>query len=123
MTITMDNNGTLSLYQGDSGEIVVSGLDTTKNYVVYFGIKDKNRNTVGDELQITANNKSAVSFFLTADFTSLLTVPKDKPYEIYTYGIKVCNSSTNTEDTLFVAGKTYGEQNLIIVYPQKVSGD
>ena len=123
MTITMDEKGTLSLYQGDSGEIIVSGLDTEEDYIVYLAIKDKNRNTIGDEIQISANKNSTISFFLTSDYTELLTVPKGKPYEVYTYGIKVCNSTTNTEDTLFVAGKTYGEENLIIVYPQKVSGD
>lgn len=122
MTITMDENGTLSLYCGDSGEVIVSGLDTTQDYVVYFAIQDKKRNLIGNELSAMANRNENVSFFLTPDYTDLLKVPSGKPYEIYTYGIKVCNDSQNTEDTLFVAGNTYGDENLVIVYPRKVIG-
>ena len=122
MTITMDDNGNMSLYQGDSGEIVISGLDDAKYYTVYFAIQNKNRQLVGDELQLSANKNTTVSFFLTSDYTDLLTVPSEKPYEIYTYGIKVCDSTTNTEDTLFIAGNSYGNQNLVIVYPRKVAG-
>ena len=43
MSLNIDENGTITLYQGDSGEIAVSGLDETKNYVVYFAIQDKQR--------------------------------------------------------------------------------
>ena len=28
MSLIIDNDGTISLYQGDSGELVVSGLDS-----------------------------------------------------------------------------------------------
>ena len=37
--IYTDDHGTLSLYQGDSGEIIVSGLDTDADYIVYLAIK------------------------------------------------------------------------------------
>ena len=122
MTITMDENGTLSLYSGDSGEVIVSGLDTSLNYTVYFAIQDKKRNLIGEELSTSANQSENVSFFLTSDYTDLLTVPVGKPYEIYTYGIKICNSANNKEDTLFVAGSSYGDENLVVVYPKKVNG-
>ena len=59
---------------------------------------------------------------LTPEYTDLLNVPKNKPYEIYFYGIKACESGTSREDTLFVADNTYGDLNRIIVYPRKVKG-
>lgn len=120
--IIIDNDGTITLYQGDSGEIVLSGLDETKNYTVVFAIQDKKRNIIGQELQVAVNNSDSVTFVLTSEFTDLLTVPINKPYQIYFYGIKVCESAANAEDTLFIADSTYGDLNRMIVYPRKVKG-
>ena len=59
---------------------------------------------------------------MTSAFTDLLTVPLNKPFEIYYYGIKVCESDTEIEDTLFIADGTYGDLNRVVVYPRKVKG-
>ena len=123
MGLNIDENGNITLIQGDSGEISVSGLDNTKNYKVYFAIQDKKRKTVGSELCVSANKTDVVTFFLTGDYTDLLTVPLGQAYETYTYGIKVCEQDENKEDTLFVANSSFGDTNSIIVYPRKVAGD
>ena len=120
--ITIDTEGTITLYQGDSGELVLSGLDKSKNYTVYFAIQDKNRNIIGEELQVAVSASDTVTFILTSAYTDLLTVPKNKPYEIYYYGIKVCETATQVEDTLFIADGTYGDLNRMVVYPRKVRG-
>lgn len=120
MSLEIDADGTISLYQGDSGEITVSGIDGTKNYVLYFSIQDKKRKLIGNELQVIANKTPFVTFILTADYTDLLKVPVNKPYEIYTYGIKACDLSVGGEDTLFVKGSNFGDSNRVIVYPRKV---
>ena len=122
MSLILDADGTISLYQGDSGEIVISGLDESKNYTLYFAIQDKNRNLIGEELQVSVNNSSYVTFVLTPEYTDLLVVPKNKPYETYYYGIKACEVADVKEDTLFIADGTYGDLNLVIVYPRKVKG-
>lgn len=122
MSLIIDNDGTISLYQGDSGEVVVSGLDSSKSYTVYFAIQDADRNLIGQELQVGVNNSDSVTFVLTPEYTDLLTVPKNKPYEIYFYGIKACETDTSREDTFFIADNTYGDLNRIIVYPRKVIG-
>lgn len=122
MSLIIDNDGTISLYQGDSGEVVVSGLDTEKSYTVYFAIQDSFRNLIGQELQVGVRDSDSVTFVLTPEYTDLLEVPKNKPYEIYFYGIKACESNTSREDTLFVADNTFGDLNRIIVYPRKVIG-
>lgn len=122
MSLNIDENGTITLYQGDSGEVSISGLDETKNLVVYFAIQDKKRNLIGEELYVSANKTGTVSFFLTPDYTDLLTVPTGKPYEIYTYGIKACDTESESEDTLFISEGNYGDLNNIIVYPRKVIG-
>lgn len=121
MSLIIDNDGTISLYQGDSGELVVSGLDSEKNYTVCFAIQDKDRNLIGEELQVAVTNSDTVTLILTPEFTDLLNVPKNKPYEIYFYGIKACEEG-DIENTMFVADTTYGDLNRIIVYPRKVRG-
>lgn len=122
MSLNINEQGNITLYQGDSGEIVVSGLDTSKNYTVYLAILDEKGNLVGNELQVTSNKNDFVVFSLTADFTDLLKVSKGKNYALYTYGIKVCDTETKTEDTLIVENGNYGDKNLIMVYPRKVMG-
>ena len=122
MSLIIDKDGTIFLYQGDSGEIVISGFNAEKKYVVYFAIQDNDRNIIGKELQVSLNNSDNVTFVLTSDYTDLLTVPKNKPFEIYYYGIKACESDSSNEDTLFIADSTYGDLNRIIVYPRKVKG-
>lgn len=122
MSLIIEKDGTISLYQGDSGEIVVSGLDASKSYTVYFAVEDAVRNLIGNEIQVSISNSDTVTFVLTAEFTDLFKVPKNKPYEIYFYGIKACENNTINEDTLFVANNTYGDLNRIIVYPRKVRG-
>ena len=122
MSLIIDNDGTITLYQGDSGELVVSGLDKAKNYTVYFAIQDINRNLIGEELQVAVTNSDTVTFILTPEYTNLLVVPKNKPYEIFFYGIKACEVESNIENTMFIAESTYGDLNRIIVYPRKVRG-
>lgn len=120
--LIIDKDSTISMYQGDSGEITVNGLDSSKDYTVYFAIQDENRNLIGQELQVSVNNSDTVTFVLTSEYTDLLTVPKNKPYKIYYYGIKACVPESQIEDTLFVSAGTYGDLNKIIVYPRKVKG-
>ena len=122
MSLVIDSDGTISMYQGDSGEIVVSGLEPEKKYTVCFAIQDADRNLIGRELQVAVSNSESVTFVLTPEYTDLLMVPKNKPYEIYFYGIKACEEETSREDTLFIADATYGDLNRIIVYPRKVIG-
>ena len=122
MALKVDENGTIILYQGDSGDVVVSGLDTNKNYTVYFAILDEKSKLIGNELQVVSNKSDFVVFSLTSDFTDLLKVPKGKNYAFYSYGIKICDIETKTEDTLIVENGNYGDKNLIIVYPRKVIG-
>ena len=121
--LNIDNDGTISLYQGDSGEITIYGLDETTGYTVYFAVQDEKRNPVGEELQVSVSNSGTATIVLTPDYTDLLTVPKNKPYKVYYYGLKVCITSSSIEDTLFISDGTYGDLNRIIVYPRKVQGD
>lgn len=123
MTVTIDNEGTISLYQGDTGEIVVDGLNPEFNYYVFFAVRDDKNQLLAEELKLSSNNKTTVSFFLSADFTDKLIVPQYADFQVYYYGIKTIKQGSSQEDTLFVEGSDYGDKNLIIVYPKKVEGN
>lgn len=122
MALSIDENGTIEIYQGDSGTVYVHGLNSAKKYRVYMAIYDKNRNLIADELQEEANYVEFVHFDLLPSLTNLLTVPPKKDSETYYYGFKANEVGTDKADTLFVANGTYGDLNEIIVYPKKVKG-
>ena len=122
MAFKIDDKGNITLIQGDSGTIVVDGINPARNYTVYFAVRDKNRNLIGNEISVNSNNLTRVVFHLTGSFTDLLTVNKNENYAIYYYGIKVCDSENQLEDTLVQEGDEIGDVSTITVYPKKVEG-
>lgn len=122
MAFKIDKNANITMIQGDSGTIVIEGLSTDKNYAVYFAVQNKNRVPIGDELTLNSNYASNVIFHLTGSYTDAFTVPKGESCETYYYGIKICDSVNNIEDTLILADSELGELNTITVYPKKVEG-
>ena len=122
MAFQVDEYGNITMIQGDSGTLEVSGLNTDKNYTVYFGVRDKNRKPVGNEIYVNTNKRDSVLFTLTPDFTDLLTVNKNETAGIYYYGLKLCDSENSLEDTLIPIGLDIGSCNTITVFPKKVEG-
>ena len=108
MAFNIDENGNITLIQGDSGSLVINGLKTDKNYTCLL-------------LQVNTNKASSIVFELTGDFTDLLTVPQNASCEIYYYGVKLCSDST-FEDTLLIGNGDIGSLNTITVFPKKVEG-
>ena len=121
MAFITDENGNITLVQGDSGTLVIDGLDPDQNYTIYFAIQDKKRNPIGSELYVNSIQSSSVVFELTADFTELMTVPQNSETETYYFGIKQCTED-GAEDTLLIGDSEIGEYNTITVYPKKVEG-
>lgn len=122
MAFKVDNNGNITLVQGDSGSLIINGINADKNYTIYLAIQDKNRNPVGEELYVNTNKQSSVVFELTGDFTDLLKVPKNQTCDVYYYGIKQC-SDDGLENTYLIGSDEIGFQNTITVFPKKVEGN
>lgn len=121
MAFKIDENGNITLIQGDSGQLVVNGLPTDKNYTVYFAIQDKNRKPIGSEISVETNKNSSVTFNLLGSFTDLLLVNKGEETATYYYGVKICTTD-GFEDTLTIGSGDMGDRNTITVYPKKVEG-
>ena len=122
MAFQVDEYGNITLIQGDTGILVISGIDKEKNYKVYFSVTDEKRNRIGNEISVSTNKQGSVLIYLTGDFTNLLTVNKKDEAAIYYYGIKLCDEENNIEDTLIPSGCEIGEKSTITVFPKKVEG-
>ena len=117
--------GDMTLVQGDSGDLFVQGLNTDKNYTVYFAFYNSKRRRIGTEVYVTSNQQPNVTLSIPASLTDLLTVPQGQETAEYYYGIKVCYDYGNGieyEDTCCIGDKDIGELNTITVYPKKVEG-
>jgi hypothetical protein len=117
--------GEITLVQGDSGELVVEGLNTDKNYTIYFAFYNSKRKRLGSEVSVESNMSPNVTLVIPASLTDLLTVPQGEESAEYYYGIKACydyGDGYKYEDTLVVGNNDIGDLNLITVYPKKVEG-
>lgn len=121
MAFKIDENGNITMVQGDTGQLVVNGLNTDQNYTVYFAIQDENRRPVGNEVSVESNMQPTVVFVLSSSLTDLLKVAEDEETHTYYYGVKTCTAE-GFEDTLSIGGSDMGDKNTITVYPKKVEG-
>ncbi len=121
MAFRVDENGNITLVQGDTGRLVINSLNTDKNYTVYFAIQDEKRKPIGNEISVETNYQQSIVFVLSSSLTDLLKVGQNDETATYFYGIKVC-SPDGFEDTLPIGGNDMGDKNTITVYPKKVEG-
>ena len=121
MAFMIDNDGNITMIQGDTGRLVVNGLMTDQNYTVYFAIQDENRRPIGNEISVQSNSQPTVVFELSSNLTDLLKVGQDEETHEYYYGIKTCTKD-GLEDTVIIENGQIGDINTITVYPKKVEG-
>lgn len=121
MAFRIDNDGNITMIQGDTGRLVVNGLMTDQNYDVYFAIQDENRRPIGNEISVQSNSQPTVVFELSSNLTDLLKVGQDEETHEYYYGVKTCTAD-GFEDTLTIGSGDMGDINTITVYPKKVEG-
>ena len=121
MAFIIDNDGNITMIQGDTGRLVVNGLMTDQNYDVYFAIQDENRRPIGNEISVQSNSQPTVVFELSSNLTDLLKVGQEEETHEYYYGVKTCTAD-GFEDTLIVGSGDMGDRNTITVYPKKVEG-
>lgn len=122
MAFIMNSDFSITMYQGDTGQIILNGLPTDKDYTVYFAIQNSLREPIGDEVSVEARKNDSVVIELSGILTDLLVVPEESKKETYYYGLKICTSDGKVEDTLILGDGGIGELNPIYVYPRKVKG-
>lgn len=121
MAYTIDSNGNITCYQGDTVKLNLSGLDTSNVYTLYLEIRNANRKTMGTQQSMSSNGASDVTFVIPATLTDTLTVPSGQETETYYYGVKAVLAGE--EDTFLLGNDaTFDTENTITVYPKKVEG-
>jgi hypothetical protein len=118
----VDDNGDITLVQGDNGELNVWDLPTDRNYTLYFAIYDENRVRFGSEVSVATNGSSNATLVIPPALTDLLRVQSGEEYSTYYYGLKICYEPDGIEDTLLLGDSNLGDLNAITVYPKKVEG-
>ena len=124
MFIIDELTGDLELIQGDSGDIVISGLPTDKNYTIFFAFIKENKQLFGDEISLDCNKQDVVNIHIPASFTDNLTVDtENEDTGTYYYGLKLCTSDGIDEQTLLIGeNATPLDFNKVTVYPKRVEG-
>lgn len=118
-----EENGNITLRQGDSGDYIISGIPTdTEDYIVYFQVQDENRNNVGEPVEVSCNGNDTARFKFDGNYTNIFTVNKGEDTASYIFGFKLCSASNNTEETLVLGNKKATEDNIMTVYPKVVEG-
>lgn len=121
MALDIYEDSSIDIYQGDSGSIFVHNLNKDKNYKVYLGVQDKKRSFIFEKT-IEANSVEFVEIKILPTDSQLLTVPINKNFETYYYGVKVEEVGTTNSDTMFISNGTYGDLTEMRVYPKKAKG-
>lgn len=122
MAYKVDENGNITLIQGDSIELVVNGIPTDQNYKVYFAAQNEERAPIGSEIMVESLGQNSVVIKLLGNYTNQFTVDEDKKSQKYYYGIKLCSEIDEIEDTLGIGSTDLGGLNTITVFPRKVEG-
>lgn len=122
MPIKVSADGTIKMYRGDTGTIRLCGIPTDDDYTVCFAIQNASREPIGDEIKVHSAHESEVKIKIDQVLSNKLKVEGDKKLETYYYGVKVCSSDKQVENTAFVGGNDFGMLNKIVVYPLKCEG-
>lgn len=120
MTIEVDENGTIKIYQGDTGSLTIEGIPDDRSYDVFFAIQNQSRDIIF-ETSVKSNNQTSVDIDIDTELSNKLNVPINENSSIYYYGIKLCYDG-DKEDTVAVDGRSIGSRNKMIVYPLQVEG-
>lgn len=118
-----EENGDITLRQGDSGVYLISGLPTdVDDYVIYYQAQDENRKNIGEPISVPSNGNDVVVFSFDGNYTNIYTVKNGEDNTSYIFAFKLCSKSKNTEETLVLGSKTPTDDNILTVYPKIVEG-
>ena len=120
--IMAEKNVYLTIYQGDSFPINVSGLPTDKDYTYYLGFQDPEGNLIGEEISYEGKKQKAFTFFVTGSYSNQFVIPDETNYADYSFAIKRCYAPEGFEETMRINNKPIGTRNIIRVYRKQVEG-
>ena len=100
MALYRINDTDLKLYCGDTGNLRITGIPTTKNYKMYLEIISARTQQSVFEICVDSNYQDNVLFVIDAEHSDLLTVPNINTPETYYWSVKICDPEIGSEDTI-----------------------
>lgn len=88
------NGKNIEMFQGDTGNLIFSGIPTDKTYSVYMSLYDTGNNKIKFEFQPVTSDTTTGK----ATFTVSSAVSDTLPVGEWTYAVKICASGS--EDTI-----------------------
>lgn len=117
-----NETGEITCFIGDSGNFNLSGLPPSCS--VYFSVYNE-KDTILNEQEYTATANGTLKMFIPAEFTDVLTIPKNEDSAEYYYSIKVVyqdEDNNRVESTCILANHSIDEPNIFTVYPKRTEG-
>lgn len=120
MSLIVGENYSITITQGDSGNLPVDGLPTDKSdYTLYFAVRDSETGAmVGDEISIATHGESSVVIPIPASVTEKYVAKKNQP-TVYYWGLAI-KDSKGSKDTLCLGDTKIGTNYSLWVYPEQV---
>jgi hypothetical protein len=120
------DTGEITTFIGDSGKFYLSGLplSSSGSTNVYFSVYN-DKDDILNEQEYTATVSGTLTMFIPAEFTDVLTIPKNEDSAEYYYGIKVAYydvDGNRIESTCTIGTHKEDEPTLFTVYPKRTEG-
>lgn len=116
-----EETGEITTYIGDSGKFSLTGLPTSCD--VYFSIYNENKQILNEQKYVVEDG--TLTMFIPAEFTDVLTVPKNDDSAEYYYGIKLVyfdEDDNRIESTCTIGNHSMDEHVPFIVYAKRTEG-
>ena len=116
------DTGEITSFIGDSGKFYLSGLPYPSS--VFFSIYD-DKYKILNEIECLTVEGGTLNMFIPAEFTDILTIPKNEDSAEYYYSIKVVyfdSSNNRIESTCVLSNHKIDEPNIFTVYAKRTEG-
>ena len=93
MSLVIDNTMAITMYKGDTGNILFEGLPTDREYTGWFAVNDDDTGRVLFEKQSTYNKSEGTAI-------ASITEDDDIPVGEWSYTFKLCYALDGIENTV-----------------------
>ena len=122
MTAEIDENGSISTYQGDTILFNCDNVPTDVPYIVYWSVRDlKTDADIIDQVPFIPTG-STVEISIPPNITDSIPVPEGKKFKDYRHALKACNAENNIEHTLLIGDTEVGTEYKLRMYRKQSEG-
>ena len=122
MTAQVDEDGTITTYQGDTIIFDCDNVPTDLDYTVYWSVRALDSDSdIIDQIPFLPTGNT-VKITVPKSITDLIPVPTGKKYKDYRHALKACNSANQVEHTLTIGDTPVGSEYRLRVHRKQSEG-